>query len=353
MVPVTARGDTDGMGRRVSRSVLMTGVVVAGLTGALGAAFAEDPAASTPPSVEAWYRTSASCATPLGCPSLPMTYPADTFHVGVTLGAEDSRSYLQLDLSALPAGATPTGGQLLLPLGTSQDGTANAQAARLRACLAPQAVQPAEGTATTTPPPADCSAASVDATYSAATGTAPAGFAVDLGPLLAAWRSSVAPGALALLPADGLQPSDTWQLSFNDQARAGDGIAKPSATVTYASAPVAGGSSSPPSGTAGQDSRQGSIPTTSELGTSLPVGTLPGTAPAFPAPSVATAAGGAAQRPAVAAPQGPVALPPVARTAFVPGSFRYPAVFLLPLLFGAAAGWAGRALTRDLQPQPR
>jgi hypothetical protein len=44
----------------------------------------------------------------------------------------------------------------------------------------------------------------------------------------------------------------------------------------------------------------------------------------------------------------PTAQVPVA--ALLGGPFAYPAVFLLPLVMGAAVGWAGRALTRELVP---
>jgi hypothetical protein len=48
----------------------------------------------------------------------------------------------------------------------------------------------------------------------------------------------------------------------------------------------------------------------------------------------------------------PVSEPPVQQVvpaaSFVQSGFRYPAVFLLPLLLAAGAAWLGRALTRDL-----
>jgi hypothetical protein len=75
-----------------------------------------------------------------------------------------------------------------------------------------------------------------------------------------------------------------------------------------------------------------------DVGTSFAAPPLSPPAPLLPEPAVAS---GPAP---VAAPSQQVV--PVASV--VQGGFRYPGVFLLPLLLAVGAGWLGRALTRDL-----
>lgn len=322
---------------------------VAALTGAMLVALSvpgvpllaapDSGSVTTVPVTEAWYRSSPTCTTPLGCAAATTSYPVGTFHVGVTLGTEDSRSYLQLDLTKLPSGTQPTGGRLRLPLAPASDGTSNPEAATLRACLAPQPVREAQGTATADPPTVECDGASVDAVFVPAAGDLPAAFTVDLAALAGAWQAAAAPGALALLPGEGTTQADRWHLAFNEQGRVGDGLVKPIVALTYTGSTVDAAAPQPPLVTAPVESDTSPVaPVTSE---GL---VLPGSASVESAlvPSSAGQASGIGG-PAVAAKQ-----PTVNAVAFTTGGFRYPVVFLLPLLIAGVAAWLGRALTRDL-----
>jgi hypothetical protein len=296
------------------------------------------------PSAEAWYRTTPACLLPTGCAAAgetPSPYSPDTLHVGVTAGLEEARTYLQLDLAALPTATKPTGGTLLLPIaGGARDGTRAAATAQLQACAVSAPVQDADGSFAA-PPEADCDAASVPATFVAATKDDPAAFTVDLSALTSAWETAT-PGAIALLPAADTAPPESWHVAFSDRTRTGEGVVPISASVAYASAVL---------GTA--ETEVFVAPPPFEP------------APAFEAPAPAFDSGSfaapplSADVPLVPAPEpqaqpapAPVAAPqqqsvvPVALT--VPGGFRYPGVFLLPIVLAIAIAWLGRALTRDL-----
>jgi hypothetical protein len=290
------------------------------------------------PSAEAWYRSALVCAAPLPCAAAPTTYPAGTLHVGVTLGREDSRSYLQLDLTRLPVGTKPIGGQLRLPLAPDSDGTSSPETAKLRACLAMHAVEPADGSTGSDLPKVDCDAASVDAVFVPAAGNVPAAFTVDLASLATAWQSAAAPGALALLPGEGVAQTDRWHLTFNRQSRTGTGLAKPTAAISYTGASVDTSALPAPAVTAPVLSFDAGSSTGSNLAVDA--------APPFSAPVSPTTG----ELPRVAAPQAPGAgqSPTLVPASFTSGGFRYPGVFLLPLLFAVAVMWLGRAFTRDL-----
>ena len=317
------------------------GVVVAPAAAALAAG---SGTTVVRPSAEAWYRATPSCALPTGCADAgqaPSPYAADTLHVGVAAGVEEARTYLQLDLSALPAGTKPTGGTLLLPIATgSSDGTRAADTARLQACAVKEPVQDADGSFAT-PPAVDCEAASAPATFVAAAGDEPAAFTVDLSTLTSAWESSV-PGAIVLLPAADTAPPASWHVAFSDRTRTGEGVVPISAAIAYASA---------------------SLDTT---GTEVVVAPPPfAPAPTFDAPAPAFDSGTSfaappltadvplAPAPAPQAPPAPMTTSPqqssvVPVALSVPGAFRYPGVFLLPIVLAVAIAWLGRALTRDL-----
>jgi hypothetical protein len=276
---------------------------------------------------DSWYRASGACTTPLGCPSTPSTYPADTRHVGVQLGAEESRSYLQLDLAGLPADRRLLGAVLTVPLGDATDGTVNAETAKVQACVSFDSVKEADGAYTATPPDAPCQTASALGTLSAAAGTSPAALVFDLAPLAAVWQSSTAPGALALVPAPGAALTDTWHVAFSGAQR--NGFPRPSASITFAtSQPVP-------------------LPTPSPASAPEPIG-QPGT-PVLPGIS----AGGAPQPALPSAPVPTLASQATQGTQLVPVAvtlprFRYKAVFLLPIVLAAVGVWLGRALTREV-----
>lgn len=329
--------------RCVVRLLLATGLTAGAVVGPAATVLAAATGTLVAqPSAEAWYRTTPACALPpTGCADLsaaPSPYAPDTLHVGVNAGAEEARTYLQLDLAALPAGTRPTAGTLLLPVAAgAQDGTRAPETAKLRACAVTEAVADVDGSFTA-PPAVDCGAASVPARFVPAAGADPAAFTVDLAPLAATWSSGAVPGAVALLPAEETAPPDSWHVAFSDRTRTGAGVVPISASLAFVSSAFDTTSAAPPV-----------VPAPAfEAPVQQP--------PAFEAPTsfAAPAAVAAPLLPEAAAPPAPapVAAPaqqvvPVAQS-FVQGGFRYPGVFLLPLVLAVAAGWLGRALTRDL-----
>lgn len=326
--------------RSVSR-LLLAGCLTAGavLGPALPALAAGSGTTVVQPSAEAWYRSTPLCALPTGCvdaTGAPSPYADDTLHVAVNGGQEEARTYLQLDLSALPAGTKPSGGTLLLPV-ASGAGTRAAGSATMQACAVKVDVQDADGSFAQ-PPAVDCEGASTPATYVPAEGENPAAFTVALAAFASAWTGSAAPGAVALLPSADTAPPATWHVAFSGREREGEDVVPIRANVAYVSA---------------------AVDTDAE-----PVPFVPPfvfePAPAFePAPIFDTGSSFAAPPLTVDTPIAPQPEPqqaPVAAAeqqvvqvaSVIDTSFRYPAVFLLPLLFGVAVAWLGRALTRDL-----
>lgn len=331
--------------------LLLGGCLTAGavLAPALPVLAAGTGTATVRPAAEAWYRVTPSCGLPTGCADLsaaPSPYSPDTLHVGVNAGAEEARTYLQLDLTRLPAGTKPSGGTLLLPIADQPgDGTRAPEAAELRACAVEAAVTDVDGSFAA-PPAVDCEAASAPAQLVPAEGSDPAAFTVDLASLVAAWASGSAPGAVALVPAAETAPPDSWHVAMSDRTRTGPEVVPIAANVAFVSASVDPATVAPPSVPAPAfQAAPGSASFDAALdsGTSFAAPALE-QAPLLPAPA-------AQSRPApVAAAPVPQQVVPVAT--FVPSGFRYPAVFLLPLLLALAAGWLGRALTRDLIDPP-
>lgn len=294
---------------------------------------------------DAWYSASSACtATPTGClPAAPPAspYPAKTLQVGAAGGQEESRSYLTLDLTVLPAGTALTGGTLRLPVGPSQEGSVAPDTASLQACAVTGTFKDDVEGSTAAPPAVDCKQATAPAKYVAAAGTAPAMFTVDLAAFATAWSEGATTQGIALLPTPDAAPGSPWHVSMSAHDRDVAAPLRISALVSYASAAGDGVTSFEDTGVP---------PAMPESGT--------GSA-SFAAPPLAPIA--STQTPSTSVPAStPVIAPQAAPTApaqqFVPqaavtlGGFRYPAVFLLPILFAVICGWLGRALTRDLQP---
>lgn len=324
------------------RSRVLLAVLVASCA-ALGSAVAAQAAGSgsitTGPSAEAWHRTAPVCALPPGCPTAPSPYAPDTLHIGVNAGMEEARTALQLDLSALPAGTKPAGGQLRLPVAAGpRDGTRSAETAKLQACLVTQPVQDVDGSFEAAPK-ADCEAASVDAVFVPGTVDAPPAFTVDLAAIATAWEDSPVPGAIALVPSAESVPTDSWHIALSDRTREGDGVAKVTAAILFVTDAFQAEQDQPTEASPFDTGFSEPMPFDS-TDNSFSAGGLAYQAPvAFPP----------AQAPATDAP-GPQVAPPqaVPVASFIDARFQYPAVFLLPLLFAVAAAWLGRAMTRDL-----
>jgi hypothetical protein len=329
--------------RPVSRAALALSLASAAvLLPAVAALAAGSGSVPTRPVAEAWYRSAPVCTLPTGCPAeLPSPYSPGTLHVGVNLGVEEARTLLELDLSVLPPGTKPAGGQLRLPLATArQDGTRAPESASLRACLVQEPVSDVDGSFSGAPE-ADCETASVPAELVPATEQAPGAFTVDLTLLAAAWQDSPAPGALALLPGEQETP-ESWHVAFSQRTREGEGVVPITAEVSYVGGIVDLDEAELPPVTAPADPGFDPPPAFA------PSDSFAFTPPALDAPLAAPPA--PAPAPAAPAPQAASAqVVPVA--ALVDSSFRYPAVFLLPLAFAVAIGWAGRAFTRDLSTE--
>lgn len=291
---------------------------------------------------EAWYRTlpvqapaeADPCTLPVGClpaapAPLPSQYAAGTLHVGVAGGAEESRTYLALDLSGVEPGAEVTGGTLTLPVATDPSaGTTAPDQAALRACAVTAPVEDGVDGSLTGAPPVDC-ATSSDAAFVPAEAGAPAAFTVDLAPF--AEVLSAGGSSLALVPAE--EPGEAWHVAFSRRDRQAEG-----ATPISASLQVAQEQTVEPAPADTGEATFDDAPLTLDT-PGLDAGA------SFAAPPLAAGEQplSAPVTPEVAAPTAQV---PVA--AVLAGPFAYPAVFLLPLLVAGATGWTGRALTRDL-----
>lgn len=329
---------------RVALGLCLTAGAVLGPV--LPALAAGSGTATVTPSAEAWYRVTPACALPTGCADLtaaPSPYPPDTLHVGVNAGTEEARTYLQLDLAQLPAGTKPSGGTLLLPLAGSDDGTRAPETAKLRACAVTAEVKDADGSFAT-PPEVDCEAATAPATFVPAAAATPAAFTVDLAALAGAWDDGAQAGAVALVPAAETAPPDSWHLAFSDRTRTGEGVVPIRASLAFVSASLDSSSVEAPSVAAPPfepaPAFAPSTDTSLDSGTSFAAPAVSAEAPLLPAPVAQ-----AAPAPVAAA---PVQQQVVPVASFVPSGFRYPAVFLLPLLLALGAAWLGRALTQDL-----
>ena len=317
---------------------------------------AQDDSITVQPQAESWYRPIATarslvpntCELPvIGCgpatPSPPVPppspYPPGFLHVGVGAGIEESRTYLALDLSSLPFDAVMTGGTLTLPITTDPTaGVALADAAKVRACHVGIFIRDGAAGDLTGAPEVDCTLAS-SASYVAPQGGEPASLVVDLSPFIEAWAGGLA--ALALVPEEGLAPSENWHVAFSRRDRQAADAVPISARLDLA----------------GEDADavpdvQIELPpavVTEEFDLPLTDDSdfeeFPDVGATFAAPPVDRAQLDQSGRTAAVAPVAQAQ--PVVFV--VGGRFAYPAMFLLPLGVAAAIAWAGRAFTRDLQ----
>jgi hypothetical protein len=274
---------------------------------------------------EAWYSTpSGSLCIPLvGCLPLPLpvalppplSFPAGTLHVGVTLGAESARAYVVPDLPSDVASLPPTG-VLILPVDNSPlAGTLDLGSSRIKACLttgrAP--TQPtAKAASAGSPPSVDCTV-STPARYDAAIKA----FRVDLTPFLAKWQHGRADHGIALLPGlAGASRLAEWQVAFD-----GRGSTSPTVYSLLANA----GSGRPP--------------------------TTPTPTPSSPPSIAASPPTITVPLPGVSGVEPPVAPPAIAPSAQAevylvrPTGFRYPAIFIAPLAILAGVVFFGRLFT--------
>jgi hypothetical protein len=302
----------------------------AGATPGLADSAAADTAVSTTPQTvvpvaESWYRPIApTCTTAVGCPpvELPPGYPEGTLHVGVLGGREDSTTYISLPL---PGSGRVVGGSLRLPIGPLEDGTVQAESAKVKACLVSGAFpDKAAGSLGNRPTP-DCSTSS-PAIASASSGVT--ALTVDLAPFESAWEGE-SKGSLALVPADVPANTDLWHLAFSRHDRPAGTGAPLTAVLNVESTELEPSAPSFPS-----EPLEPELPPVGSVSPPVIPGVVPGVTGPAPTVQDPTLAGRQRVRPAAAA--------------FVDSSFAYPSLFLLPLVVLVAGGWAGRAFTRDL-----
>lgn len=273
---------------------------------------------------EAWYQTTctaASCPPGLG-PVNP--HPAGTLHVGMTAGQEESRSYLTLDIAALPSGARLRGGTLTAPV-SPDAGTRSAESAEMRACLVTETFEHAEGS-TEAPPAVNCKVSS-RGVYRAASPRAT--FTFDLTPFAGRWSTGAPDRGVALLAAESTQAA-SWHVGFDGKDRAG-GV--PITAVLSYDTPEQPG--------------EGDIPTTQSPPSRPAENLLPPSgvavlaAPKEPMPPPVSG-----EAITVAQPAPPTGLPPA-------GSYRYPFALLVPLVLLALGGLLAPVITHPIPRSTR
>lgn len=330
----------------------LAALALAGFACASGTAFAANGPTVVGDSAEAWYASTpvVNCASAIGCPPVAppatTTYPANTLHVGVSNGEESARTYLQPDLSGIPASETAIAGTMTLPLATlAGSGNSNTSAAAIEACLVTAAFTDGVQGSTGAQPQTDC-------TVHQAVKVGQQAFTLDLTPFLAAWSGGVPEYGIALIPdLTGTTALTNWQVAFNGRKLKGAPHIASALTLassgtasggTFAGAAgsgnsAAGGLSSPTSSAAAPPVT--SLPANSSLNLGLPsaaAGTVPATSGQAP-----VVAAGAPARPTTEA-SGPQLL----RNA----GFQYPEAMLLPLGFLVGLALVVKLLTTDATP---
>jgi hypothetical protein len=146
-----------------------------------------------------------------------------------------ARTYLTLDLAALPSDATMTGGTLTLPIATDQTaGTLNPDQAQIQACFMVARFTPGTSGSIEEPPVPDCFTSAPATLITLAEGSS---FVVDLAPFAARWAAGEANEGIALVPAQSeaqaapTPSTESWHVAFN--GRDSQAAAKISATITY------------------------------------------------------------------------------------------------------------------------
>jgi hypothetical protein len=296
---------------------------IAGLTLLLmvpSARSAAAEAATVPTEREAWYDLLNPCRIAGSCPAEPPAtrpYPADTLHVGVTAGLEDSRTYLTLDLAALPTGARVLSGTLTLPVAGSDAGTQNATAAKLTACLVTGRINNAQGS-TAAPPATDCGTRSDASLVSGSAGPA---FTIDL----TRFGTRLQQGLAVMASEESMTAGTSWHVAFNGKSRAGGNTQPITARLAYEAPAVS----------------EGAGPVGAPASRAFASFSAPGTLERPSEPTITPNDDGQRQRSLSAA---PVAQP--APSTSTPGGFAYPAIFWLPLVVLAVAGYLAYGLTR-------
>lgn len=293
-----------------------------------------------------WYRPNPTCTTPVGCVdvSLPSPYPAGTVHAGVLGGIEESRAFVGIDV---PKGAELVEGTLTLPVASAADGSVAPETAKLRACLATGTFRAEDqGVSTMSPTPLCVFSSPVEVVVAEdPLAVDQLKMTVDLTPFLATWTTEDV-GILAILPEEGLSPTDAWHVAFSTSERE-DETAKPMSASFVAVKQQSAEPSDEP--TTGPNDEEASAPDPGlpPIGSSLP-GSQPvpltGEAPEL----------GSLDTGVVPAAVDQMAQPPVADLTLVGAlGYPYPGAYLVPLIFALAVVWSARAFTVDLAKERR
>ncbi len=329
---------------------------------------------------EAWYVApdSDACAD-ADCSALPTSeYPKNTLHVGISGGTPTTATYIELDLTALPFGATLTSGTLTLPVDMNPgDGSVRAEAAKLRVCQVTGSLADTKASPDT-PPETDCDVAA-KASYS---GKPRPTFSVDLAAFVTDW-SEGASAAVAILPAPAaVKASDTWHVTFfgkdygsgeqpappeepaapEQPANAGDLIGGEATAANETSPPPVeqpGEQREPAPITASlsYEVEEFDVPPLSEEPPLEPELALPPppseTGPIeAPPPMAAGPVSAPKVKPAKDAETAPVQ-PPQAAPDFIEVGYQYPIAWLMPLLLLIGFAMTGHSLTRSLERPDR
>lgn len=319
----------------------------------IGSAASAASSAEVTTTLEAWFRSSPVdqgdnplCTTPLGCPPALVPpaspYPEGTLHVGATSGQADAVTYVAFGTSALPSGATLTGGTATLPVAATEDGTVAADTAVFQACLVAQPFGSSDGDPIEEAPEPDCDV-SAPARYVA--DADPPAFEVDLAAFVTAWTGAGAITGLALVPVE--DGAGTWHVAFSRRDREQPEAAPPiTARLTYEAA-GAGAPGQAPGGTTGGFGGDRTFsaerpPSSGGLasGPSVPIAADPTGGEA--APQVAGAAPSGSDASASPPTQ------PIAALA-APLGYPYPVVWLLPLALALGGLLLVRSLSGDVE----
>jgi hypothetical protein len=292
------------------------------------------PSSGVPDVAETWYTTLPipKCASIPLCPQLGSIVskllslaPLNSIRVGNILGQESERAYVLPDLSAVHKG-DDAHGQMVLPIDTSPTaGTIAPQTAKIEACAATQRFADAPSGGTGALPKTDCFVSS-PLKYNAKLKA----FTLDLTPFLRGWEIGRPRDGIALIPSPSAADkslSSTWLVAF-----AAHKTATPSTRIhSLITTGAAVNSGMPPS----TSTSPSPTPTSPTSVAPVPGLSLPGTTVEVPpagAPEIA--------------PQTEVAYPIT-----VGRGYRYPVVFIVPLLMLLGAVFFARVFTSDATPR--
>jgi hypothetical protein len=330
---------------RIAVATVAVGVAVLPLTPAAAMSIGANPFHATsvaqPPAstngvpdvAETWYTTLPipKCASIPLCPQLGAIVskllslaPLNSIRVGNILGQESERAYVLPDLSAVHKG-TDAHGQMVLPIDTSPTaGTISPATAKIEACAVTQKFPDAPSGGTGALPKTDCfvnAPLKYDAKHNA--------FTLDLTPFLRGWEIGRPRDGIALIPSPSTADkslTSTWLVAFAAHTTATPTTRIHSLITTSASVSPGGSTPIVPMPT----------PSGATVDPAIPGVTLPGTTtvevPPAGAPEIA--------------PQTEVAYPTT-----VGRGFRYPVVFIVPLLMLLGAVFFVRVFTSDATPR--